>query len=65
MEYIVCSDVFIFLASKFQLVLKPSDYCMYEYILELCVLPTECVCVFRWILTINSINRLRLVEKTR
>jgi hypothetical protein len=30
--------------------LKPSDY---FNILKLCILPTQCICVFRMVLTIN------------
>jgi hypothetical protein len=49
--------------------LKPSGYHMYHllYTLKLCILPKECICVFRMILTVNSdfslnsINRLGFV----
>jgi hypothetical protein len=61
----VCSDVFIFLGSKFKLVLKPViTVCTTHFnIPKLCILPAECICVFRRVLTINSINRLRFVAE--
>jgi hypothetical protein len=35
--------------------LKPSGYYTYHFnILQLCILPTQCMCVFRMVLTINS-----------
>jgi hypothetical protein len=36
--------------------LKPSGYYMYHllYHIKLCILPSECICVFRMVLTINS-----------
>jgi hypothetical protein len=36
--------------------LNPSNYCMYHLLqhTKLCILPTQCICVFRMVLTINS-----------
>jgi hypothetical protein len=31
---------------------------------ELCMLPTQCICVFHMVLTINSINQLGSVAET-
>jgi hypothetical protein len=42
-----------------QILKQRRTYCTARLKTEkLCILPTECICVFRTVLTLNSINRL-------